>query len=361
LNFDPSDVDLMVRAMAEGFLKALDSVTRSSVGFSKKTWRALGEAGMTSIAFDPSRGGLELAPSSVATLFEAFGRQLAMTPLSECGLVAAGIFDRCADEGLHAEWAHDLRQGRRMLALAHRERGARVATTAKREQRAWVLNGEKSLVPWGAEADAFIVTASTSEADRPVGLFLVHADADGLDCAPRPMIDGSSACALTFTNVLVRPEACLRGGLDALESVEAQATLARCAEAVGIMELLFEQTLQHLRTRTQFNRPIGSFQALQHRMVAQYLSLEQSRALLHLAIFACQGEAPGARETLAGVRAFISEASLEMGHEAIQMHGAMGVTEEFVVGRAHKRLVMLARFPTTPDTDIDRCAGLAVA
>jgi alkylation response protein AidB-like acyl-CoA dehydrogenase len=167
------------------------------------------------------------------------------------------------------------------------------------------------------------------------------------------MADGSMAAELTLDDV---PAIRLAGGLAALAEAEALATLARCAEALGIMERIFQETLAYLRTREQFGAPLGSFQAIQHRMVAQYAVIERGRALLDLALVSW-GSADFARNAQ-GARAYIADASVTLGHEMIQFHGGMGVTDELAVGGGHKRLLVLSRWPEPPLAALDRYAGV---
>lgn len=152
------------------------------------------------------------------------------------------------------------------------------------------------------------------------------------------------------------PALALDGGLATLAEVETLASLARSAEAIGIMQRLFDDTLEYLRTRKQFGTPLGSFQAIQHRMAAQYAALEQARALLNLAIVS-QASA-GFAAAVQGLRAFVGPAGIALGHEMIQFHGGMGVTDDLLIGHGHKRLLVLSRWPDTPEVALDRFAGV---
>jgi alkylation response protein AidB-like acyl-CoA dehydrogenase len=170
------------------------------------------------------------------------------------------------------------------------------------------------------------------------------------------MADGSMAVSLTLDGVLAGPDTRLGGGAAQIADVEVLASLARSAEALGIMERIFAETLDYLRIREQFGKPLSSFQALQHRMVAQYAAIEQSRALLNLALVSW-GK-PDFAAAVAGARAFIAPASIELGHEMIQLHGGMGVSDELSIGHAHKRLLVLSRWPDDPEAALDRFAGV---
>ena len=256
-----------------------------------------------------------------------------------------------------------LADGSKRVALAHAERSRSanapwVATRARKTNSAVALSGTKSFAVGGCDADAYLVSARSSgepcDADG-WSLYLVSAQSDGLEIVPWRMADGSMAATLTFDAVIADAE--LIDGPELLEQVERTASLARSSEMVGIMERLFEDTLVYLRTRSQFGQPLGSFQAIQHRMTEQYAELEQAKALLDLAIIS-QDAGDDLRQ-LDGARAYIGEAALELGHEAIQFHGGMGVSEELSIGHGHKRLLVLSRWPDAPGVALDRFAGLA--
>ena len=222
-------------------------------------------------------------------------------------------------------------------------------------------------MPGAVGADALVVSAREGGAAddlRGVRLFLVPADTPAVTIAPYRIIDGTLAAVVTLDAHLPN-SAALGGDLTDLIAAETRGDLARSAEALGLMELLLGSTLEHLRTRKQFGQALGSFQTLQHRMVAQYVAVEQARGLLLGAAMADgnggaagSGGSDGAR-AVAGARAFIAEASVRLGHEAIQMHGGMGVSDEMVVGHAHRRLFVLSRHPGNAAAALDRFAGLA--
>jgi alkylation response protein AidB-like acyl-CoA dehydrogenase len=264
-----------------------------------------------------------------------------------------------APDEFKSDWMPALVAGARRIAFAHREvrarkNGAWVETTAQRNGQDMYVSGEKSVVPAGFGVDGFIVSARVSgdAGDRDgIGLFFVPANAQGVAINPWRLIDGSVAITLTLDNVLIDSVACLRGGLKDIEEAQSRAALATSAEALGIMERIFSETLEYLKTRKQFGVSLGSFQSLQHRMVAQYSILEQSRGLLNLAAI---DKTPRAID---GARAFIAEASVTLGHEMIQMHGGMGVTDDLIIGHAHKRLMLLSRWPDDACVALDRYAA----
>jgi alkylation response protein AidB-like acyl-CoA dehydrogenase len=369
VNFDLSEVDEMLKALAERFVSdRYDPEQRrgyqaSESGFSAENWVLLGELGLIAAQFGEADGGLGVAPVGLATVFEALGNGLVVEPLIENAAVAGGLFAAVAPSALKDSWIERIISGDARFALAHREQAARhnlawVETSAKRNGSGTKLSGAKSMVAAGEGVDAYLVTARTSgEAgdSEGISLYLVDSQSPGLTVRPWRLVDGSMAVSLTLDDVVVPQEHCLGGDLSSVEMALERGAFLNCAEALGIMEKLHADTLEYLRTRTQFGATLGSFQALQHRMVAQYAVLEQARALLNLATMATE---PAARSrAIHGARAYIAENSVTLGHEMIQMHGGMGVTDELIIGHGHKRLLLLSRWPEDAGAALDRYAA----
>ena len=367
VNFELSEDEEMLKALTERFVvDHYDQDSRRAFlkepnGFSRRNWDLLGELGLIAAPFPEDLGGLGLDATGIATVFEALGRGLVVEPLAENVVLAGRLFAQTAPVALQDDWLEALVTGQKRIAVAHAETGARdglvwIETRAKDEGDYYRLTGTKPYCVAGGGADGYIVSARLSgepgEAEG-VSLFFLAADAEGLAVSNWHMADGSVAVALELESA---PAVRLDGGLDALSEAEQLAALARSAEALGIMERIFQETIEYLRTRDQFGAPIGSFQAIQHRMVAQYAAIERSRALLNLALVSW-GTEDFARN-VQGVRAFIADASLSLGHEMIQFHGGMGVTDELAIGGGHKRLLVLSRWPEPPLTTLDRYAGL---
>ena len=167
------------------------------------------------------------------------------------------------------------------------------------------------------------------------------------------LIDGSVACEVRLHGVTQAER--LDGGSDALLATFDEARIAACAEMIGLMALLFEQTLEHLRTRKQFGQPIGTFQAIQHRMADQYAALEQSRSQM---LRAALTNGNGASAAIAGAKAFVSEAAVKLGEECIQFHGGMGISDELAIGHGHKRILLLATLLGDSESELGRYVAL---
>jgi alkylation response protein AidB-like acyl-CoA dehydrogenase len=367
VNFDLSEDEGMLKALAERFVGDHYDIERrrtyqaTGTGFCPANWKLLGDLGLIAAPMAEADGGLGLDATGLATVFEALGHGLVVEPLIENVVLAARLFAATAMEPLRGQWLPKLISGEARLALAHAETGGRPGRT-------WIettvdtsgarISGTKAFVPAGAGVDGFVISARASgtPGDREgVELWFVAANSQGLVSEAWRMADGSVAVSLALENV----EATRLTGeaaIEKIETVDLLASLARSAEALGIMERIFAETQDYLRTREQFGVKLASFQALQHRMVAQYAVIEQSRALLNLALVSWGGD--DFDQAVLGLRAFIAPACIILGHEMIQLHGAMGVTDELAIGHAHKRLLVLSRWPDEPESALDRFAGI---
>ncbi|MDT0576002.1 acyl-CoA dehydrogenase family protein [Croceicoccus sp. F390] len=365
VNFDLTQDQEMLKSLAERFVTDRYDVARrreyldEPQGFDARGWQLLGEIGIIAAPFSADEGGLGLDAMGIAVIHEALGHGLAVEPLIESVLTAGRLFAALASPQQRNRWLDSVVSGQARLSLAHAERGSRngsvyVATSAQERAGQTVLSGQKPFAISGYGADAHIVSARHDGAPADStgwAFYLVMADAAGVEATPWRLADGSRAALLKFDEVAAEPLGSAQQAPLALANAERLASLARSAEALGIMERMFSDTLDYLRTREQFGQPLGKFQAIQHRMAAQYAVLTQARALVELAVVK-QGEAGFAR-AVHGARAFVAGHSLELGHEMIQFHGGMGVTDELALGFAHKRLLVLSRWPDDAGNTLD--------
>ncbi len=228
-------------------------------------------------------------------------------------------------------------------------------------------NGDKTLVLNGSAADALVVVARSAGQrfdEDGISLVLVDADAAGITRTPLRLMDGQRAAHIRFENVVVPAERllCAEGqGHALLHTVVQEATLALCAEAFGVMQLLHATTLDYVKSRRQFGVPIGSFQVLQHRLVDMFMALEQTRSLLYRAVCSMQQQPAAAERDIVALKAMVGKAGRLIGGEAIQMHGGMGMTDELLVGHGMKRLMVIDTTFGDADHQRRRFAALAAA
>ncbi|MFN7176562.1 MAG: acyl-CoA dehydrogenase family protein [Thermaurantiacus sp.] len=324
-------------------------------GFDRSGWEALGELGVLALPFAECDGGLGGGPVEAVAVAEPLGRALTPEPVTECLMGAGTLFAAAASPAVRARHLPAIMSGHLLLAAAITEQRGRtniahVETRAKGGGEGWTLAGAKSAVWQGGAADAFLVTARLGGEPRDragIALFLVPRDADGIEVRPWRAADGSVAVELTLRDVTLGPDAQLSEGLDAVEAALVSGWLAASAEMLGGADLLLETTLAYVKGREQFGRPIGNFQVIQHRLTDCYVAIEQARSMVYRAALAPDADRARA---VTGCHAFVSEAARLVAHEAVQFHGGMGVTDELLVGHALKRIQLLSRLWTDPDS-----------
>jgi alkylation response protein AidB-like acyl-CoA dehydrogenase len=296
------------------------------------------------MAVSSARGGLGSSRVDLMLAMEALGRGLVAEPVLDVAIVAAGMLDDAANAAQQDIVLAELMDGKVLVALAHAEREARynlghVGTLARPADDGFCLDGNKTAVLAGGAADRLIVSARYAEGSAGIGFWLVLADAPGLDRRTYRVADGAVAAEISLRGVRVTAADRLAGGLERLHPVVATARLAAAAEMLGLMTLLFDQTLAHVKTRRQFGQPLGAFQVIQHRMTDAYVLVDQARSqVMRAALSPDAGFAAAA----AGAKALVGDAALAVAHMAVQMHGGMGITDELSIGHALKRIRVLA-------------------
>ncbi len=333
-------------------------------GWSAKMWAQYAEMGLLGLPFSEEQGGFGGGPVETMIVMETFGRGLVLEPYFATVILGGGLLRRAGSAALQASLVPQVTSGRLKLAFAHVERQSRynmadVSTTAKADAAGYVLNGDKSVVMHGDCADKIFVTARVSGERRDrdgIGLFLVDANAAGLTRRGYPTQDGLRAAEITLADV--RAEEILSdNALAVIEHVIDEAIAALCAEAVGTMQVMHDTTLEYLKTRKQFGRTIGSFQVLQHRSVDMLVALEQARSMAMFAAVMASEENPIERKrSIAAAKVQIGRSGKHVGQEAIQLHGGIGMTQEYSVGHSFKRMTMIEQLYGSAD---DHLAVLA--
>jgi len=337
-------------------------------GWSAAVWNQYAELGLLGLPFEEKLGGFGGGAVETMIVMEAFGRGLVLEPYFATVILGGGLLRRAGGEALRAALVPQIIAGKLKLAFAHIERQSRydladVSTTARKDADGYVLDGAKSVVLHGDCADKLLVTARVSGGRRDrdgVGLFLVDADAAGVTRRGYPTQDGLRAAELTLAGVRVGPDAVLGdNALPAIEHVVDEAIAALCAEAVGTMQAMHETTLEYLKTRQQFGRPIGSFQVLQHRSVDMLVALEGARSMaMFAAVMAAEEDAMERRRAIAAAKVQIGRSGKHIGQEAIQLHGGIGMTMEYSVGHYFKRMTTIDMLFGDADTHLATLARL---
>jgi len=332
---------------AYGF-EARAALVRQGQGGSPANWRTFADNGWLAAALPEAYGGLGGSLIDTALIAQEFGRALVIEPYVGCAVLAAQTLVAGGTAAQKDRLLPLLGEGARRIALAYSEPGSRgmplpVTLRAESLWDRYVLHGTKSLVLGAPGADEFIVCAQAAETGA-VTLLLIGADTPGLTRQRMPLHDGSLAEELVFDGVEVDATAVLGkpgAGLPALLTGLAHGTVALCAELVGVMEKAIEVTADYLKTRKQFGVPIGSFQALQHRIADMAAEMELARSMLFAALASVENDEPATRQrTLSAAKALIGRAAKTVCAQAIQLHGGIGMTEEYLVGHYFKRAVV---------------------
>lgn len=325
------------------------ALLRSDLGWSRAMWQQYADLGLLGLPFAEEYGGAGMGAAELFVVMESFGKALILEPFLSTVVLAGSLISAAGSPEQRAEILPSVCDGSLLLAFAFAEPGSRWSLTdISASVRGGRLSGEKIAVIGGDSAKRFVVTAT--DESGTLGLYLVDGDDARRD--PYPMQDGVRGADLLFE---AAPAVALGSGGDALPVIESVLDVANaclCAEAVGAMDRMLWMTVEYLKTRVQFGRPIAVFQALQHRAADMYVSLEQARSLALLARLAFTGEQVPAdrRAAVRAARIGIDDAARHVSQEAIQLHGGIGMTMEYPLGHYAKRVAVIAK--TFADTDL---------
>jgi alkylation response protein AidB-like acyl-CoA dehydrogenase len=328
-------------------------ILASPTGGSPELWASFAELGLLGIEIEERFGGSGGDFHDLAVVLDAFGRGLVAEPFVPTVVMGAGLVSRAGSEAQKSAILPGVADGTLKLALAYGERRSRyspnhVETTATAEGDSYVLSGEKTVVLGGDAADHLIVSARTAgkTTDRDgISLFLVERGAAGGAIRGYPTVDGTRAAEVALTGVRVPKTSLLGGegqGLALIEYAVDRGTAALCNEAIGVMTALNELTLEYIKTRVQFGRPIGKFQVLQHRMVDMEMALEQAKSMAVLAASHAEDSDPRSRaKAVSAAKVQIGKSGQVVGRGAIQLHGGIGMTDEYSASHFFKRLTAI--------------------
>ncbi len=320
---------------------------KSPDGFSRELWKQMAELGWAGIIFPEEVGGVGMGHAELGIVLEETGRTLVASPLVGTVVLAGNAVLIAGNETQRKDVLTAVCEGERILALAYQE-GTRhdpyaIASRAEQTAGGYTLNGKKTFVLDGHVADQLVVVARTSgqvgERDG-LTLFLVDAAAEGLIRTRTLMVDSRNAANIELDGVEVERSAVLGmvgAGADVLDAVLDRATAVFSAELLGTCLEAYERTLQYLKDRKQFGVPIGSFQALKHRAANMFVEIELSRSIVLDALQAVDEGRPDLPQLASVAKARLSDAAFQIGNEALQMHGGIGMTDEEEIGLFLKR------------------------
>ena len=356
MDLTPSDEQRLLRESADRFVGetcTADHRRKTAAepnGFSAAIWRKFAELGWLALPIAEEHGGLGGGAIEIGILMEAFGRGLVSEPYLSTVVIGAGLIAACGSEAQKQAWLPKVAEGSLYLAFAHAERAARfdlakVETMATKTPAGWRLNGHKVAALDGQAANQIIVSARLVSANGSSGklcLFLVPAGTSGMTLRDYPRLGGGRACSVDLRDVQLPADALLGDGGDALPAIEAvvdRAMAALGAEAVGIMQTLLDTTLEYTKIRKQFGRPLSANQVIRHRLADMAMQCDEARSMALRAALMADAEPVVRSRAASGAKAKIGKCARFVAEQSVQLHGAMGVTEELDIGLYFKRLL----------------------
>jgi alkylation response protein AidB-like acyl-CoA dehydrogenase len=376
VNFDYSEEQQLLANSVQQFIsknytfEARKGIIESPSGYSEQVWTTFAEMGLLGLPFASEHGGFGGNAVDLMPVMEAIGEGLVVEPY----LPTVGLGGQCvARVGTKAQQKAILPalvEGKCKLAFAQSERGARynlahVTTRATKSGSGYVIDGEKCVVVHALCADTFVVSARTSgteTSEKGISLFLVDRTAPGVTLKTYRTVDNQRAADVHFSGTTVPGNALLGkkgAAFPLLETVVDYATALLCSEAVGAIRFANAATLEYLKTRKQFGVAIGSFQALQHRMVDMMISYEQAKSMACLASVKVEtADADERKRVISAAKIKIADACRHVSQESVQLHGGMGMTEELKVSHTFRRLTTIAQTFGDADHHLDRFTAL---
>ncbi len=376
MDFAFTEEQTLLRNMVQRFVQdnydfeSRQKIVDSDEGWKKEFWAQFAELGLLAAPFAEDFGGLGGSAIDTMVVMEELGKGMVVEPYLPTVVLGGGFLKHGGSDALKGEVIPQIIEGAAVIAAAYAEPQGRynladLTTTAKKDGGAYVLNGHKAVVLGGPWVDKFVVTARTSGGQRDEGgvsVFLVDKGADGLTTRDYPTVDGFRASEVLLDNVKVDEANVIGevdGGLPLVERVIDEGIAAISAEAIGVMKMLVDDTIEYSRNRKQFGVPIGSFQVLQHRMVDMYLNYEQSVSMTYMVNIKVDEEEAERKKAASAAKVQIGKAGRFIGQDAVQVHGGMGITEELRVGHYFKRMTMIDTQFGNIDHHMKRYAALS--
>ena len=371
MKFDYDDeerllADSVQRMLAHDYrLASRSRIVASDTGYSVAVWQSFADLGLLGLGLPPDHGGFGGGASTTMGVMEAFGDALVVEPYVAT-MMSAQLVAREGTPAQKETILRDVTAGKRKLAFAQAEPEARydlarVATRARHDGAGYVIDGRKSAVLHGPCADLLVVSARTG--GDGISLFLVDPRSPGVALRGARTLDGMRIADVSFSGVRVEADALLGregGALPIIEACVDYATALVCAEAIGAIAYANAATLDYLKTRKQFGVAIGSFQALQHRMVDMSISYEQAKSMAALACAAVDTERDAAKRMrlVSAAKVCVGDAARHVSQESVQLHGGMGMSDELKVSHTFRRLTVIAQQFGDANHHLERFARL---
>lgn len=340
------------------------SVRLADGGFDATLWSEVAELGWFALAVAEEVGGLGGSAVDLGLVMEGVGRALIVEPIAPA-IIAGLTLSWAGDASQRAQWLDPFLAGKTVLALAFAEPEnpldlTRPQTAVVRDGAGWRLSGQKAMVAAGDRAAAVLVPASLP--DGGLGLFVVPTDRPGVTRRAIVLQDQTRVADIQFDSVELEQTHLLSGPTEARAALDRAfdlAIAAQAAEAVGAIDVMVEMTLEYLKTRQQFGKPLSANQALQHRMVDIYMAGEEARSAVLSAALAMETSSTADRSrAISLAKIEINRLSRLVAQEAVQLHGAIGTTEDLPISHYFRRLTLIGRTFGGTDWHIRRVARI---
>ena len=345
MDFDFSSEQEQLRdAVNKWVEKAYTFERRTSIvregGFSPEVYQELSDLGFAGLYIASEHGGIDMGPVEGMVTMEELGRGLVMEPLVHTW-IASALLQHFATPALQKDWLPRMATGEALVVLAHQERASRYQWQVCQAQaiqtgQEWSVTGHKSVVPAGDKAQAFLVPAMHQQ---QMALFCVSANAKGLQCRAYLAQDGSRMAEVEFKNASA--SLITTDGATALSLAVDMGIASMCAQAIGAMEKTLALTVEYMNTRKQFGVAIASFQALRHRVADMKMQLELGRSMSYYATLKLQVPEIERRRAMARAKYQLCQSMRYVGQQAVQLHGGIGVTDEYMVSHYFKALTQM--------------------
>ena len=348
MNLDYNDEQNMLREQIQKFCESeydfykREEIVKSSTDFDENVWNWFAEQGWLSMPFSEQSGGLGFGPIELSILFEEFGKALVIEPYLSTVVLSGTLLDKSTFSEKN-DLIEKICTGSIHISLAYAEvdNGYDYLNPSTTLDSKFVLNGTKTLVLNGSNAEKIIVTCTN---DDTLNIVVLDANTSGVSINSFSTVDGQSCSEISFENVKLDKSNIIASGNDAenlLKETINLATLCICAEAVGCMESCYHKTLEYTKGREQFGQPISGFQVLQHRMVDMFIESELAKSLLIKAMLEVNNRSDEMYKHVSALKSYVGKSGKLSAKEAVQLHGGMGVSEEMMIGHYLKKMISI--------------------
>ena len=348
MNLDYNDEQNMLREQIQKFCESeydfykREEIVKSSNDFDVNVWNLFAEQGWLSMPFSEQSGGLGFGPIELSILFEEFGKALVIEPYLSTVVLSGTLLDKSTFSEKN-DLIEKICTGSIHISLAYAEvdNGYDYLNPSTTLDSKFVLNGTKTLVLNGSNAEKIIVTCTN---DDTLNIVVLDANTPGVSINSFSTVDGQSCSEISFENVKLDKSNIIATGNDAenlLKETINLATLCICAEAVGCMESCYHKTLEYTKGREQFGQPISGFQVLQHRMVDMFIESELAKSLLIKAMLEVNNRSDEMYKHVSALKSYVGKSGKLSAKEAVQLHGGMGVSEEMMIGHYLKKMISI--------------------